>query len=53
VLSVVALGSDLGQARARAYAALDTIALEGGHHRTDIALAASRGEVAVPGVPAG
>ena len=53
VLSVVALGADLGQARERAYAALDTIALEGGHHRTDIALAASRGEVAVPGVPAG
>ena len=30
VLSVVALGADLGQARERAYAALDAIALEGG-----------------------
>jgi phosphoribosylamine--glycine ligase len=50
VLSVVALGADLDAARARAYAALGTISLEGGHHRTDIALAASRGEVAVPGV---
>jgi phosphoribosylamine---glycine ligase len=53
VLSVVALGADLGQARERAYAALDAIALEGGHHRTDIALAAARGEVAVPGVRTG
>ena len=53
VLTVVALGADLGAARERAYAALGTIALEGGHHRTDIALAASRGEVAVPGVRAG
>jgi phosphoribosylamine---glycine ligase len=50
VLSVVARGADLDAARARAYAALGTISLEGGHHRTDIALAASRGEVAVPGV---
>jgi phosphoribosylamine--glycine ligase len=50
VLSVVALGADLDAARDRAYAALGTISLEGGHHRSDIALAASRGEVAVPGV---
>jgi phosphoribosylamine--glycine ligase len=47
VLSVVALGDDLEQARARAYAAVDRIELEGSHHRTDIALAAQRGQVAV------
>ena len=45
VLSVVALGEDLEQARARAYAAVDQVELEGGHHRTDIALRASRGEI--------
>jgi phosphoribosylamine--glycine ligase len=49
----VALGADLHQARQRAYAALGTIALEGGQHRSDIALAAERGEVAVPGLRAG
>ena len=38
VLSVVALGADFADARARVYAALDTIQLEGGHYRTDIAL---------------
>jgi len=38
VLSVVALGKDFAAARAKAYAALDTIALEGAHFRTDIAL---------------
>lgn len=37
VLSVVALGKDFADARARVYAALDTIQLEGGHYRTDIA----------------
>jgi phosphoribosylamine--glycine ligase len=49
VLSVVALGDDLEQARHRAYAAVDRIELDGSHHRTDIALAAQRGEVAVAG----
>ena len=38
VLSVVALGRDFAAARAKAYAALDTIELEGAHFRTDIAL---------------
>jgi phosphoribosylamine--glycine ligase len=38
VLSVVALGHDFADARAKAYAALDTITLEGAHFRTDIAL---------------
>ncbi|KQO97773.1 phosphoribosylamine--glycine ligase [Leifsonia sp. Leaf264] len=37
VLSVVAVGSDFGEARARAYDALGRIALEGGQFRTDIA----------------
>jgi len=37
VLSVVATGPDFTAARAKAYAALGTITLEGGHFRTDIA----------------
>ncbi|MCU1411548.1 MAG: phosphoribosylamine--glycine ligase [Rhodoglobus sp.] len=37
VLSVVATGPDFAAARAKAYAALGTIKLEGGHYRTDIA----------------
>ncbi len=37
VLSVVATGADFADARRKAYAALDTIHLEGGHFRTDIA----------------
>lgn len=37
VLSVVALGQDFAQARARAYEALGHIHLEGGQYRTDIA----------------
>jgi phosphoribosylamine--glycine ligase len=37
VLSVVALGDDFTQARARAYEALNLISLEGAQHRTDIA----------------
>lgn len=45
VLSVVALGDDLAQARERAYAAVAEVGLDGGHHRTDIALRASRGEI--------
>jgi phosphoribosylamine--glycine ligase len=53
VLTVVALGADLHRARERAYAALDTIGLEGGQYRSDIALAAERGEVTVPGLRAG
>ena len=53
VLTVVALGVDLRQARERAYAAFGTIALDGGQYRSDIALAAERGEVTVPGLRAG
>jgi phosphoribosylamine--glycine ligase len=37
VLSVVALGTDFGDARARAYQALGEIRLEGAQYRTDIA----------------
>jgi phosphoribosylamine---glycine ligase len=37
VLSVVALGDSFATARARAYAALGQISLQGGHYRTDIA----------------
>ena len=48
VLSVVALGDDLAAARARVYAAVARIELDGSHHRRDIALAAERGEIAVP-----
>ncbi|MBA2695412.1 MAG: phosphoribosylamine--glycine ligase [Actinobacteria bacterium] len=49
VLSVVSLGTDLAQARERAYAATDLLEMDGAQHRTDIALAAAGGEVAVPG----
>ena len=35
------------QARERAYAAVDLVGLEDGHHRGDIALKAARGEVGV------
>ena len=37
VLNVVAVGADLADAAARAYRAIDAIALEGGQHRRDIA----------------
>lgn len=47
VLSVVALGDSLSQARERAYEAVARIGLEGSHHRTDIALAAERDELHV------
>jgi phosphoribosylamine--glycine ligase len=47
VLCVVATGADLAQARDRAYEAVRHVELEGSHHRGDIALRASRGEVAV------
>ncbi|HET8768749.1 MAG TPA: phosphoribosylglycinamide synthetase C domain-containing protein, partial [Pedococcus sp.] len=47
VLSVVALGDSLSQARSRVYEAVERIALEGSHHRSDIALAAERNELHV------
>jgi phosphoribosylamine---glycine ligase len=47
VLSVVALGDSLTQARGRAYEAVGKIGLDGSHYRTDIALAAERDELHV------
>ncbi len=48
VLSVTATGSDLAAARQAAYDATARIRIPGGHFRTDIALAAARGEIVVP-----
>ena len=48
VLAVVALGADLADARERAYRGVGLVTLEGSQHRTDIALKAARGLVAVP-----
>ncbi|HEU4329860.1 MAG TPA: phosphoribosylamine--glycine ligase [Lapillicoccus sp.] len=45
VVDVVATGPTLEAARDAAYRAVDEIRLDGGHHRTDIALAAARGKV--------
>ncbi len=42
VLTVVGTGPTLASAREAAYAAVDEVDLPGSHHRTDIALAASR-----------
>jgi phosphoribosylamine--glycine ligase len=41
VLAVTAVGDDVAEARARAYAGVDLIHIDGAHHRTDIALGAS------------
>ena len=43
VLSVTATGSDLAQARMRAYKAVARIRLDGSQHRTDIAAKAAEG----------
>lgn len=48
VLSVVARGADLDEARRRAYDAVERIQLAGSHHRTDIAAKAAAGEVVAP-----
>jgi len=48
VLDVMATGADLEEARDTAYRAVARITLDGSHHRTDIALGAQRGKVAVP-----
>ncbi|MCG6494601.1 phosphoribosylamine--glycine ligase [Kitasatospora sp. A2-31] len=42
VLSVTATGADLAEARDRAYRAVGRITLQGGQHRTDIALKAAQ-----------
>ena len=48
VLTVVGTGPDVEAARAVAYAAVERVDLPGSHHRTDIALAAVRGEIHLP-----
>jgi phosphoribosylamine---glycine ligase len=48
VLSVTATGSELAQARGRAYAAVERVRLEGGHFRRDIAKAAELDTVRIP-----
>ena len=45
VLSVTAVGDNLVQARARAYAGVGKISIDGAHHRTDIALKAEQGTI--------
>nr|WP_218063052.1 phosphoribosylamine--glycine ligase [Arthrobacter sp. SDTb3-6] len=49
VLAVVGLGTDLEDARERAYAGIAQISLDGGQYRTDIAAKAARGEITVAG----
>ncbi len=49
VVDVLATGASLGQARAAAYQAVGLIGLDGSQHRTDIALAAERGEIRIGG----
>ncbi|UJW33952.1 phosphoribosylamine--glycine ligase [Saccharothrix sp. AJ9571] len=48
VLSVVGIGTDLAAARDEVYAKVGKVHLPGSHHRTDIALRAVHGEIAVP-----
>jgi phosphoribosylamine---glycine ligase len=48
VLSVVGTGPTLEEARSDAYRRVETVRLPGGHRRTDIALAAVEGRIAVP-----
>ena len=48
VVTVTASGTDLNDARTRAYTAVSHIHFSGEHHRTDIALRAANGEVHVP-----
>ncbi len=48
VLAVTAVGENLEHARDRAYAGVDAIIIDGGQHRTDIALAAQLGAVTAP-----
>jgi phosphoribosylamine--glycine ligase len=48
VVSVTAVGGSLDQARSAAYDGVGAVSLRGSHWRSDIALAAARGEVHVP-----
>ena len=54
VLAVVALGTDLVEARERAYDGVELVQLDGSQFRTDIGGKAARGEIKVqtPGAPA-
>ncbi|MDQ3156292.1 MAG: phosphoribosylamine--glycine ligase [Actinomycetota bacterium] len=45
VLAVTAVGSDLAEARARAYEGIAFIRIDGAHHRTDIAAKAEQGTI--------
>ena len=45
ILAVTAVGSDLAEARERAYEGVGLIAIAGAHHRTDIALKAEQGTI--------
>jgi phosphoribosylamine--glycine ligase len=47
VLSVVGIGPDLAAARSVAYATVASVRLPGSHFRSDIALAAERGEISI------
>lgn len=49
VLACTATGADLAAARDAAYALVGGVRLAGSHHRTDIARAATAGEVRIPG----
>ncbi|GAA4475892.1 phosphoribosylamine--glycine ligase [Enteractinococcus fodinae] len=49
LLTVVATGSDLAEARDTAYKAVETISIPNGHYRTDIAAKAINGEITIPG----
>ena len=48
VLAVTAVGSDLADARAKAYAGVGAIEFDGAQYRTDIAAKAADGEIRVP-----
>jgi phosphoribosylamine--glycine ligase len=45
VVGCTGIGPDLASAREKAYALVDQVALEGAHHRRDIALAAVEGRI--------
>jgi hypothetical protein len=50
-LSVTAVGADLAAAREAAYRGVAAVRLRGGHWRTDIALRAVEGRIALPPEP--
>ena len=50
VLAVTAVGEDLAAARRTAYERVARVQLTGAHWRSDIALAAVEGRIAVPGL---